>query len=72
MGGSSYAYDGEGHRVRQTVGGVVTQYLLDMQPGLAVVLVSNNGRDCQRFRPKWATSDRGTPRCEHGYHELTC
>ncbi|MCZ7543539.1 MAG: hypothetical protein M5R40_08380 [Anaerolineae bacterium] len=38
MGGASYAYDGLGNRVQQTVNSVVTKYLLDTQPGLAVVL----------------------------------
>ena len=39
-GGSSYAYDGQGNRVSQTVDSVVTQYLLDVQPGLATVLAA--------------------------------
>ncbi len=37
-GGASYAYDGLGNRVRQTVGTVVSQYLLDLQPGLTQML----------------------------------
>ena len=35
MGGSSYAYDGAGNRIQQTVSATVTNYLLDLQPGLA-------------------------------------
>ena len=43
MGGSAYAYDGAGNRISQTVGVNVTQYLLDLQPGLAVVLGNSDG-----------------------------
>jgi hypothetical protein len=43
MGGSTYAYDGLGNRVRQTVGTVVTQYLLDLQPGLTQMLAQTAG-----------------------------
>lgn len=38
MGGHDYAYDGMGNRVSQTVSSTVTQYLLDLQPGLVQVL----------------------------------
>jgi hypothetical protein len=34
MGGLSYAYDGLGNRVAPSDGMNVTQYLLDLQPGL--------------------------------------
>ena len=34
MGGVSYGYDGLGNRIRQTVGGIVTTYLNDVQQGL--------------------------------------
>jgi hypothetical protein len=37
MGGAAHKYDGEGHRVQQTVGVNITKYLLDPQPGLAVL-----------------------------------
>ena len=43
MGGVSYAYDGMGHRVSRTVSSIVTQYLLDTQPGLSVVLGDSDG-----------------------------
>lgn len=49
MGGSSYAYDGVGNRVSQTVGADVTRYLLDVQPGLAVVLAATTGADVTRY-----------------------
>ncbi len=37
----SYNYDGLGNRIRQTFAGTPTDYLLDLQPGLAVVLRDN-------------------------------
>ncbi|MBL8154343.1 MAG: RHS repeat-associated core domain-containing protein [Anaerolineae bacterium] len=49
MGGASYAYDGEGRRVKQTVGATVTKYLLDLQPGLSVVLSQDVGGNITRF-----------------------
>ena len=33
-----YAYDGNSNRVQQTIGGIATDYLLDIQPQLALVL----------------------------------
>lgn len=49
MGGSSYAYDGAGNRISQTIGVDVTQYLLDLQPGLATVLQSTQDTDTTRY-----------------------
>ena len=49
MGGSTYAYDGLGNRVRQTVGTVVTQYLLDLQPGLTQMLAQTAGAATDHF-----------------------
>ncbi|MBL8118897.1 MAG: hypothetical protein JNJ78_15300 [Anaerolineae bacterium] len=49
MGGASYQYDGEGRRTPQTVSSIVTKYLLDIQPGLAVVLSQTEGSDVTRF-----------------------
>jgi hypothetical protein len=49
MGGASYAYDGSGNRVKQTVGASVTQYLLDVQPGLSVVLSATTGASTERY-----------------------
>jgi len=49
MGGSSYAYDGAGNRIQQTVGVNVTQYLLDLQPGLAVVLAETTGANTNHY-----------------------
>ena len=43
MGGSAYQYNGAGQRVQQTVSAQVTQYLLDVQPGLEKVLQATNG-----------------------------
>ncbi len=49
MGASSYAYNGLGQRVQQTVSGVVTEYLLDVQPGLAKVIAAMTGANTERF-----------------------
>lgn len=49
MGGSSYAYDGAGNRISQTVGANVTQYLLDLQPGLATVLSDTTGANTSLY-----------------------
>ena len=49
LGSTSYVYDGEGHRVQQTVGASVTKYLLDLQPGLAVVLSETTGANVMRY-----------------------
>ncbi len=48
-GGSSYRYNGVGQRVDQTVSSVVTEYLLDGQPGLWQVLAATTGSDVTRF-----------------------
>ncbi len=48
-GDSSYAYNGLGQRVQQTVSGVVTDYLLDVQPGLAKVIAAMTGANTERF-----------------------
>ena len=49
MGGADYQYDGEGRRVQQTVSSTVTKYLLDIQPGLAVVLSETTGANTMRY-----------------------
>jgi len=49
MGGSSYAYDGLGNRHKQTISGTATNYLLDLQPGLTVVLAQTTGANTDRF-----------------------
>ncbi len=49
MGGVDYQYDGEGRRVQQSVSSTITKYLLDIQPGLAVVLSQTEGSDVTRF-----------------------
>ncbi len=46
---AQYAYDGEGHRIKQTVGANITKYLLDLQPGLWVVLAETVGASTKRF-----------------------
>ena len=48
-GSTSYAYDGMSNRFKQTVGSTVTQYLLDLQPGLAVVLSATSGANTDRY-----------------------
>jgi hypothetical protein len=49
MGGASHAYDGSGNRVKQNIGANVTRYLLDMQPGLALVLAATTGASTDRY-----------------------
>jgi len=54
MDSVDYQYDGEGRRVQQTVSSVATKYLLDIQPGLAVVLSETEGSNVIRnvFSPR--------------------
>ena len=49
MDGASYAYDGAGNRIQQTVSATVTQYLLDLQPGLATVLQATQGANITSY-----------------------
>jgi RHS repeat-associated protein len=49
MGGIAYAYDGLGNRVSQTASSIVTEYLNDVQPGLAKVLSETVGSDVTHF-----------------------
>ena len=50
MGGLAYGYDGAGNRIRQSDGVDVTQYLLDLQPGLPLVVAqTKNGVSTDRF-----------------------
>jgi hypothetical protein len=49
FGGVSYAYNGQGQRVGQTVDSVVKQYLLDVQPQLWKVLAKTEGVDTTRY-----------------------
>jgi len=44
-----YGYDGLGSRVSQTVSSIVTQYLLDVQPGLVNMLAQTTGGNTSRF-----------------------
>jgi len=48
-GGSSYKYDGLGRRVQQTIGANITDYLLDVQPGLWKVLAATTGANTTRY-----------------------
>jgi len=48
-GGTAYAYDGLGNRVQQTVSSVVTDYLLDVQPGLVKVLRETTGANSNHY-----------------------
>ena len=45
----SYAYDGDGNRMSQTVNSTVTNYLLDVQPELVMVLQSTQGTDVTNY-----------------------
>ncbi|MEO8391666.1 MAG: RHS repeat-associated core domain-containing protein, partial [Chloroflexota bacterium] len=49
MGSASYAYDGLSNRIQQTVSATVTNYLLDLQPGLATVLQATQGANTTRY-----------------------
>ncbi len=49
MGSVAYQYNGLGQRLQQTVGAQVTQYLLDVQPGLWQVLAATEGSDTTRY-----------------------
>src|SRR5258707_1351536 len=44
-----YAYNGFGQRVKQTVSGTATQYLIDQQPGLWQTLAATTGMDIVRY-----------------------
>jgi RHS repeat-associated protein len=61
-GGATFSYDGAGNRLSQTVSSVVTQYLNDVQPGLAVVLRATQGANTERY----AYSPRGIHEQEMG------
>ena len=50
-GSTSYKYDGLGNRIQQTVSSVVTDYLLDMQPGLVKVLKQDDGTNVDYLCP---------------------
>jgi RHS repeat-associated protein len=49
MGGSSYAYDGLGNRVSQTISQDIISYLLDVQPGLTRVIAADDGTNTERY-----------------------
>lgn len=49
MGSAAYLYNGLGQRVQQTVSAQVTQYLLDVQPGLWQVLAATTGTNTTRY-----------------------
>ena len=49
MGGVAYTYDGLSHRVAQTANSIVTQYLLDVQPGLVQVLAATTPSGTDRY-----------------------
>jgi RHS repeat-associated protein len=46
---SAYEYDGLGNRVAQTVGGVTTEYVLDVGGGLPEVIVATTGGASTRY-----------------------
>ena len=48
-GSTAYQYDGAGNRIQQTVSSIVTDYLLDVQPGLAVVLRDSDGTNTNHY-----------------------
>jgi RHS repeat-associated protein len=46
---TQYAYDGQGNRIKKTVGATISKYLLDIQPGLSVVLSETTGANVTRY-----------------------
>jgi RHS repeat-associated protein len=46
---TQYAYDGNGNRIKKTVGATISKYLLDIQPGLSVVLSETTGANVTRY-----------------------
>ncbi len=48
-GGSAYTYNGVGHRLSQTIGINVTQYLQDVQPSLSKLLSATTGANTTRY-----------------------
>jgi RHS repeat-associated protein len=44
-----YAYDGNSNRIKKTVGATLSKYLLDIQPGLSVVLSETTGANVTRY-----------------------
>ncbi len=46
---TSYTYDGLGNRTQQTTNRVVTNYLLDLQPGLTKVLAATTGTNTDHY-----------------------
>ncbi len=46
---TSYKYDGLGNRIQQTANRVVTNYLLDLQPGLTKVLAATTGTNTDHY-----------------------
>ncbi|MEO8609542.1 MAG: RHS repeat-associated core domain-containing protein [Chloroflexota bacterium] len=57
----NYAYDGVNNRVQTTENSNVTKYLLDLQPGLAMVLAQQTGSFTQRnvFGPRGIHARKG-------------
>ena len=46
---TTYSYDGLGNRISQDVNGLLTRYLLDMQPGLTQVIAATTGVSTDRY-----------------------
>ncbi len=49
LGTTTYSYDGLGNRVQQTVSNTVTNYLLNLQPGLTKVLAATTGTNTDHY-----------------------
>ncbi len=49
MAGLTYTYDGAGNRISQSNGVDVTKYLLDLQPGLPLMVAQNKNGNTDRF-----------------------
>ncbi len=46
---TTHSYDGLGNRISQDVNGLLTRYLLDMQPGLTQVIAATTGGSTDRY-----------------------
>jgi RHS repeat-associated protein len=58
MGGAAYKYDALGNRIRQTVGSIVTNYLLDLQSALPTLLIERSNQSFD-YNTKYIHGPRG-------------
>lgn len=73
MGDQSYLYDGLGNRIQQKTDDLATKYLLDLQPGLSVVLRAQDWDETDSEDPVMtnAVSYVHSPRGIHAQNDLS-